>query len=139
MNCSYQLRKEIPGRWYNIACLVLSNWSHANHGKCFLPLLSKCSALLFPVFFVMLSGAQVFSSFCCLWFLFSTFSLFPTVTIRWSLPFSEKSIQRTLLNSMLNCQNSSVNNNFEANMDLQHGRSDKVVSRSPHSTEIKWL
>ena len=71
-------------------------------------------------------------SFCCLRFLFSTFSVFTTVTIRWKLPFSEKSIQRTLLNSMPNRQNL-VNNNFETNMDLQHGtRSDKVVYRSPH-------
>ena len=89
----------------------------------------------FLFFFVTLPGAQVFRSFCCLQFLFSTFSLFTTVTIRWSLPFSEKSIQRTLLNSMPNCQNL-VNNIFEANMDLQHGRSDKVVSRSPHLTQI---
>ena len=29
------------------------------------------------------------------------------------------------------------NSNFEANMDLQHGGSDKVVSRSPHSTQIQ--
>ena len=116
MNCSYQLRKEIMANVFFHSCSYV---------------LPSC----FLFFFVTLLGPQLFRSFCCLRFRFSTFSLFTTVILRCSLPFSVKSIQRTLLNSMSNHQNL-VNNNFEANMDLQHGRSDKVVSRSPQSTQI---
>ena len=118
MNCSYQLRKEIMANVFFHSCSYVLP-------SCFLFFLLRFRKLKSSL------ASVVFGSYS------QHFPFSPQLLSAGTCLFLRNlSKELLLLYSMPNRQNL-VNNSFEAKMDLQHGRSDKVVSRSLHSTQIR--